>query len=103
MFRFVGVSLTVFLGILPSVLAQEPKALPQPDERYKTDILVMVAHPDDEAAVTPYVARALDGHKRIAVVFCTRGSNGENQAGAEQAAALGAVREVEARNALTTF
>jgi len=83
--------------------AQEPKALPQADERYKVDILAMVAHPDDEAAVTPYLARALDEHKRIAVVFCTRGSNGENQAGSEQAAALGAVREIEARNALTTF
>ncbi len=86
-----------------SASAQEPKALPQADERYKADILVMVAHPDDEAAVTPYVARALDEHKRIAVVFGTRGSSGSNEAGAEQAAALGAVREIEARNALTTL
>jgi len=83
--------------------AQEPKPLPQADERYKVDIMVVVAHPDDEAAVTPYLARALDEHRRVAVVFGTRGSSGSNEAGAEQAAALGAVREVEARNALTTL
>ena len=83
--------------------AQEPKALPLPDERYKADILLVVAHPDDEGAATPYLARALDEHKRIAVVFGTRGSSGANEAGAEQSAALGAIREIEARNALTTL
>lgn len=77
--------------------------MPQADERYKADILVVVAHPDDEGAVTPYLARALDEHKRVAVVFGTRGSSGSNEAGAEQAAALGAVREIEARNALMTL
>lgn len=80
--------------------AQQPKALPQADARYKADILLVVAHPDDEAAATPYLARALDEHKRVAVVFGTRGSSGANEAGEEQAAALGAVRETEARNAL---
>jgi LmbE family N-acetylglucosaminyl deacetylase len=83
--------------------AQEPKALPVSDERYKTDILLVVAHPDDEGAATPYLARALDEHKRVAVVFGTRGSSGANEAGAEQAGALGAIREIEARNALTSL
>jgi len=83
--------------------AQEPKALPLADERYKVDLLLVVAHPDDEGAATPYLARALDQHKRVAVVFGTRGSSGANEAGAEQAAALGAIREIEARNALTTL
>ena len=48
-----------------------------PDERYKVDILLVVAHPDDEGAATPYLARAIDDeHKRVAVVFGTRGSSG---------------------------
>jgi LmbE family N-acetylglucosaminyl deacetylase len=95
-------ALFLFFPVLASG-AQEPKALPLADERYKADILLVVAHPDDEGAATPYLARALDEHKRMAVVFGTRGSSGANEAGAEQAAALGAVREIEARNALATL
>ena len=96
--------LMVFLLMsLPRPAAQAPKALPSADERYKADILLVVAHPDDEGAATPYLARALDEHKRVAVVFGTRGSSGANEAGAEQSAALGAIREIEARNALTTL
>src|ERR1700674_4109394 len=95
-------ALFLFSPVLASD-AQEPKALPLPDERYKADILLVVAHPDDEGAATPYLARALDEHKRMAVVFGTRGSSGANEAGAEQAAALGAIREIEARNALTAL
>ena len=83
--------------------AQQAKTLPQPDERFKVDILLVVAHPDDEGAATPYLARALDEHRRIAVAFGTRGSSGANEAGAEQAAALGDIREIEARNALATL
>src|ERR1700674_846922 len=88
---------------MTKLAAQEPKALALPDERYKADILLVVAHPDDEGAATPYLARALDEHKRIAVVFGTRGSSGANEAGGEQAAALGDIREIEARNALATL
>src|SRR5437773_6557645 len=91
------------LSLAIASAAQEPKALPLPDERYKADILLVVAHPDDEGAATPYLARALDEHKRIAVVSGTRGSSGANEAGAEQAAALGVIREIEARNALISL
>jgi len=102
--RIAKLLVIVFLAVPMSRLgAQEPKALALPDERYKVDILLVVAHPDDEGAATPYLARALDEHKRIAVVFGTRGSSGANEAGAEQAAALGTVREIEARNALATL
>jgi len=70
------------------------------DARYKTDILLVVAHPDDEGAATAYLARAIDEGKRVAVVYGTRGSSGANEVGGEQAAALGAVREIEARRSL---
>src|SRR6202165_5162064 len=95
-------ALFLFLPMLASD-RQEPKGVPLPDERSKADILLVVAHPDDEGAATPYLARALDEHKRIAVVFGTRGSSGANEAGGEQAAALGDIREIEARNALATL
>src|SRR5258707_11828424 len=104
--RFVTTLLIVSLAaslLLSRAAAQGPQALPLADERYKVDLLLVVAHPDDEGAATPYLARALDEHKRIAVVFGTRGSSGANEAGAEQAAALGAVREIEAVNALATL
>ena len=83
--------------------AQEAKTLPAPDERYKADILLVVAHPDDEGAATPYLARALNEGRHVAVVFGTHGSSGANEAGSEQAAALGAIREIEARRALATL
>ncbi len=92
-----------FLYFGPYCPAQEVRTLPTSDERFRADLLLVVAHPDDEAAVTPYLSRALDEHKRVAVVYGTRGSSGSNAAGAEQASALGVVREIEARNALSTL
>jgi len=83
-----------------SGLAQDVKTLPVPDERYKLDILLVVAHPDDEAAATAYLARAMDEGKRAGVAYGTRGSSGANDLGTEQAAALGDTREIEARRAL---
>jgi LmbE family N-acetylglucosaminyl deacetylase len=86
-------------GIAAVAAGQEPKHLPQADERYKADILVVVAHPDDEGAATPYLARAIDEGKRVAVVYGTSGGNGGNEVGSEQATALGEVRQIEARRA----
>jgi LmbE family N-acetylglucosaminyl deacetylase len=79
--------------------AQAPARILPADERYKVEILLVVAHPDDEGAATPYLARAIDEGKRVAVVYGTRGSSGANEAGAEQATALGEIREIEARRA----
>src|SRR6266436_10139136 len=104
MLRIAKILLLVFLAIpLLNLVAQEPYALPLADERYKVDILLVVAHPDDEGAATAYLARALDEGKRVAVVYGTRGSSGGNEAGAEQAGALGDIREIEARRANATL
>ena len=82
---------------------QAPPSIP-PDERFKADILLIVAHPDDETMISSYLARAIfDQHKRVAVIYGTRGDGGGNSVGQEQAAALGAVREIEARRALASL
>ena len=88
----------LLVAALPAA-AQQPRQLPQADDRYKADILLVVAHPDDEGAATPYLARAIDEGKRVAVVYTTRGSSGANEVGSEQAGALGEIREIEARRA----
>jgi len=75
-----------------------------PDDRYKADILLIVAHPDDDTLVSSYLARAIfDQHKRVAVVFCTPGDSGSNSVGREHARALGVVREIEARRAMNAL
>jgi LmbE family N-acetylglucosaminyl deacetylase len=96
--RNVGYFFLLFSLPIPAI-AQQPRQLPQADDRYKADILLVVAHPDDEGAATPYLARAIDEGKRVAVVYGTRGSSGANELGAEQAGALGEIREIEARRA----
>jgi LmbE family N-acetylglucosaminyl deacetylase len=79
---------------------QTPQAVRGPDDRFKADILVVVAHPDDEGGVTPYLARAIqDQHKRVAVVYGTRGGSGGNDFAREHGPALANVREMEAREA----
>jgi len=93
-------SLLLFAVTLSAAFAQVIKPVP-PDDRFKADIMVIVAHPDDETMVTAYLARAIfDEHKRVAVIFGTRGDGGGDATGQEQAAALGAEREIEARRAL---
>ena len=77
--------------------------LREPDARYKADVLLVVAHPDDEGAATAYLARAIDEGKRVAVVYGTRGGNGGNEVGTEQASALATIREIEARRANATL
>jgi LmbE family N-acetylglucosaminyl deacetylase len=100
--RLSWLPMLVFLicSLMPKdAFAQTPVRILQADERYKVDILLVVAHPDDEGAATPYLARAIDEGKRVAVAYGTRGSSGANEAGPEQATALGDIREIEARRA----
>jgi len=81
--------------------AQDQAAMPAPDDRYKADILLVIAHPDDDTDVATYLWKAvLDEGKRVAVVVTTRGNSGGNAVGMEQSKALADVREIEARRSL---
>src|SRR5271163_1449691 len=74
-----------------------PALLP-PDDRYKADLLLIVAHPDDDVVIGGYLARAaLDEHKRVAVIYCTNGDGGGNAVANGSGASLGQMREIEAR------
>src|SRR5258706_2778603 len=87
-------------GASGQTAAPAPQVVKGPDERFKADILVVVAHPDDEGGVTPYLARAIyDEHKRVAVVYATRGGSGGNDYSREHGPDLADIREQEARQA----
>jgi LmbE family N-acetylglucosaminyl deacetylase len=88
--------------LLATLVAQAPKTQPiaQPDDRLKVDVLLVVAHPDDETGVSAYLAQLLDQHKRVAAVYLTHGEAGHNNLGPERAMSLGAVRETELRHAM---
>jgi LmbE family N-acetylglucosaminyl deacetylase len=87
-----------------SVGAQQAPELLCPDPRYKADVLVEVAHEDDEVMIAGYLAKlAQDEHKRIAVVYVTNGDAGGNAVGNEAGAALGQLRQMEARRALESL
>jgi LmbE family N-acetylglucosaminyl deacetylase len=84
--------------------AQNAPPIPEPDPRYKVDILVIVGHPDDDIEVAAYLAKIIEQqHKRVGVVYATRGNSGGNAAGQEQANALADVREMEARHSLASY
>lgn len=86
--------------------AQLPTAppYPGPDDRYKADLLLVVAHPDDDTLIAGYLARLIfDEHKRVAAVVCTPGDGGGNEVAYESGAALGQVRIQEARRALESL
>ena len=77
-----------------------PQAAPQADQRMKADVLLIVAHPDDETGVSAYLAQLLDQGKKVAAVYLTHGEAGHNNMGRERAASLGAIREMELRHAM---
>lgn len=98
--RVLAAFLPVLLMLVAAGQTQAPPLLP-PDARYKADVLLVVAHPDDDVVIGGYLARiSLDEHKRIAVVYCTNGDGGGNSVGNQAGAALGQMREIEARRAL---
>ena len=88
------------LVVATNLRAQTPQKVNPPDDRYKVDILEVVAHPDDEAFFTPYLAREIyDNHKRVAVIFSTHGGSGVNRFTRERGPAMANEREIEARQA----
>jgi len=94
--RLLGLSL--WLGA--PLLGQTPQIIHGADGRFKVDILVVVAHPDDEGGVTPYLAKVIyDLHKSVGVVYGTRGGSGGNDYSREHGPALANIREMEAREA----
>src|SRR3954469_24784261 len=91
------------LAVFPS-RAQQAEPNPQPDARYKVDILIVVGHPDDDVEVAAYVAKLIEEqHKTAAVVYGTRGNSGGNAAGPEQSKAMWDIREMEARHSLASY
>lgn len=96
--------LGLLLVVRVAIAQAHAPALLAPDDRYKADLLLIVAHPDDDVVIAGYLARiALDDHKRIAVVYCTNGDGGGNAVGNEAGASLGQMREIEARQALASL
>jgi LmbE family N-acetylglucosaminyl deacetylase len=84
-------------------IQEAPPNLP-PDARFKTDALVFVAHPDDETEIGGYLARAIfDEHKRVAAIYGTPGNGGGDSVSNAQAASLGDIRRIEAREAFAYY
>jgi len=91
--------------VATAAASDQPKAppYPLPDDRFKADILLIVAHEDDETPIAAYLARTIrDEHHRVAVIYITRGINGGNNNN-ERGIVLGAVRETESRQALASI
>src|SRR5256885_6301571 len=98
-------TLTALLALTPlsrPVASQQPDN-PGPDERFKVDILVIAPHPDDETTIAGYLAKAvLDQHRRVAVVFTTRGDAGINLVSYDEGRTIGEIREIETPQALAS-
>ena len=94
--------LALCLVLCLSAVAQDSAAqAPPKDDRFKADVLLIVAHPDDETGVSAYLAQLLDQGKRVAAVYLTHGEAGHNNMGRERGPSLGAAREMELRHAMT--
>src|SRR4051812_17544369 len=103
-FRCPALYACLALAFVGKTATAQTLANPQPDERFKADILVIAPHPDDESTIAGYLAKAvLDQHRRVAVVLTTRGDAGQNLVGYEQARSLGEIREIETRQALASI
>src|SRR5437764_13049403 len=88
-------ALLVLLSLCVVAQQQNLRTAPKPDERLKADVLLIVAHPDDETGAVAYLAQLMDQGKRVAAVYLTHGEAGHSNMGRERAGSLGAARETE--------
>ena len=99
--------LFVLLTLTAMVVADDRSKAPlsqSADDRFKADFLLILAHQDDDTAFSGFLARTVyDQHRKGAAIFITDGEAGDDAAGPERGKALGAVREIEAREALASF
>jgi LmbE family N-acetylglucosaminyl deacetylase len=96
--------LLIFALLIGPAYAVGASSLTQPDDRYKTDLLLVIGHPDDETFIAGYLARlAFDQGKRISVIICNSSQAGGNVYGPESAEALGAVQIVEGHKAFASL
>jgi LmbE family N-acetylglucosaminyl deacetylase len=94
--RFIVLAIT--LAITP-VIAQKQGA-----ELLKTDILCVLAHPDDETGMASTIAYyAHERNTIISHVYCTRGEGGGNMVGTHWGRSLGVLREIELQQCLDTL
>ncbi|MFT5401690.1 MAG: LmbE family N-acetylglucosaminyl deacetylase [Verrucomicrobiales bacterium] len=73
-------------------------------ELLKTDILSVLAHPDDETGMASTMAYY--AHERDAIIahaYCTRGEGGGNMVGTHWGSSLGVLREIELKQCLDTL
>ncbi len=98
-------ALFFLLTLAAAAQTEAPKPAVKPaakaDDRLKADILLIVAHPDDESGVSAYLAQAMDQGKRVAAIYTTHGEAGHNNMGRERGPSLGGAREMELRHAMT--
>lgn len=91
----------LFLSLLA---ASQSLAGKQGAEMLKADIMVVLAHPDDETGMASTLAwYALGQGKAITNIYATRGEGGGNMVGTHWGPALGILREAELRECLRTL
>lgn len=95
--------LWILIAVSPAITKAQDLN-PPPDPRFKTDILIITAHPDDESGIAGYIARAVfDEHKRVSVIVSNNGNAGQNLMGYEQDRSLADIRQIEVREALSSL
>src|SRR5262245_32145884 len=105
--RGLGLALLTFLGLLslgpPAAAAAAAAATATGSEpplvfpdRVKADVALIVAHPDDEGAAAPLLARwGLEEKKRVVAIYLTSGDLGTDRVGRVRGPAFGYMRLTE--------